>query len=633
MADIPLLQTAGAQPVKPTKFAPFGTKRLFTGLYTYRSPLIQPGTRAEERFYGGRPDALIDGLNVEISNKNTLIRRPGYSAYTTATLPTAATSFYSFQQLNTNVTVLADTASGVYSLSPTSTTELFAKSTGAVQTTFQGVGSWMFMGDGVDLKKWNGTTVSTWGIAPPATAATLSFSAGTLNTTSTLGWSYVYCYQNATTQHISTASPVSAYSGKQTNIQVTVQGVGSADPQVGNIQIYRTNDGGATYYLLGTVPNTSTWTYVDTSADSALNTFIVAPQALANNPPPAGLTNLAFFSGRLWGSVANYVYYAAGPDTTNGSGNESFPPLNYFQFPSVVTRLVPYTNGLFVFTVDNIYVIQGNVSAAGASTAGGTVFYSLLFQSGMGVRSYNAVDTYAGVIYAFTSDNQLIAINPGSGVQCLSAGITDQLAAVNPANVSIAFLTQGFQDQALFLCDGAGSIWRCNPNQQPEGLVCWSPKATVTGGASYLSAVETSVGVHQLMVASGSSVLVRNWAVYTDNGSAYTGYATFGSIVLTQPGQLAEVQSICTEFRAVGSQPSLAILPNEISGSFTSLPQSQPDPPQLSPSQSIYSNRYYLSQCTFPTVMRHLQMKVSFATENSASEMLGYSIYGAIHGD
>ena len=40
------------------------------------------------RFMGGRPDALIDGLNVELTNKLTLARRPGLTAFSTATYPT-----------------------------------------------------------------------------------------------------------------------------------------------------------------------------------------------------------------------------------------------------------------------------------------------------------------------------------------------------------------------------------------------------------------------------------------------------------------------------------------------------------------------------------------------------------------
>jgi hypothetical protein len=153
------------------------------------------------------------------------------------------------------------------------------------------------------------------------------------------------------------------------------------------------------------------------------------------------------------------------------------------------------------------------------------------------------------------------------------------------------------------------------------------------GGASYISGVQTSPGVHQLLVASGNNVLARSWSNYTDNGSTYSAYATFGSIVLTEPGQMADVQSVTTEFKAVGSQPSIYFLPNEVSGDFIPLQNPENDPPQLPPSKSIYSNRYYLSQTDTPYTMRHLLLKVQFASENAANEMWGYSLYGAISAD
>src|SRR5665213_2169794 len=110
--DTSILQLAGAQPNKPSRFIPLGTKRWFTGLYTSRSPLIEPGTRAESRFYGGRPDALWDGANVEISADGTMIRRPGHSVYNT--LPVPATSTYTFRSPLQPIRLLADTATAVY---------------------------------------------------------------------------------------------------------------------------------------------------------------------------------------------------------------------------------------------------------------------------------------------------------------------------------------------------------------------------------------------------------------------------------------------------------------------------------------------------------------------------------------
>lgn len=457
------------------------------------------------------------------------------------------------------------------------------------------------------------------GAAPPGSAT------GSYTITSTLGVSYTYCYRNSVTDHTSTAAPVSAYTGPQTTVVITVSGVGSTDPQVNVIDIYRTVDGGATYYLLASVANPAnggSWQYVDTGTpDSDLNIEVIAPQALANNPPPAGLQNLAYFDGCIWGSVGNYLYYSNGPLTTNGSGNESWPPLNYALLPSKITRLVPYPNGMMIFTVDDLYV----VTAQGATP--------VIYQAGIGCLSYNAVDSSGSSIYVFTSDNNVLQITPNSGIVDLGFPIAKEFQSWNPANVSIAYYIYGHNDNALFICDGSGDMFRCNPNQQPEGGQVWSPKATVTAGVVNICSVEPTPGVHSLFAASGNNILYRSWSVSTDNGAAYDAYAVIGSIVLAMPGQLCEVQSITLESVLIGTSPALSVLLDEISGTFESLPISVNDPPRLVAPSSLYSRRFYLNQSTDPVVCRNLQLRIDFGTDTVQNEMLSYSIYGALHVD
>ncbi len=729
--DVSIAQMAGLQPSKPSKFAPLGTKRFFTGLYTSRSPLMEPGSRASQRFYGGRPDALWDGLNVEISVDNTLIRRPGFSVFNT--LASNPTSFYTFRSPIAPIRVLADTATTVYNVpSPGSATAIFTKGTGAGPTRFQAVGATVFMADGVDLLKWDGTHLWNWGIAAPVAAPSLTIKAGappavptlaataggtltsqgtmyvrvtfvtafgetnpsgesflaipdnnelvvsaptnapstatgwncyigkssggetlqnttaialgvnytltaaptitgaacpgsltgTYTATSMLGIAYVYCYRNSTTDHTSTASPVSAQTGPQTSVSITIAGIGSTDPQVSTVDIYRTVDGGATYLLLASIANSANWQYVDPGTpDLQLNADVVAPQAMSNNPPPAGLTNIAYFAGCIFGSVGNYLYYSNGPNTTNGSGNESFPPLNYALLPSQITRLVPYPNGLFIFTVDDLYYLN---------TPGGT---PVIYQAGLGCLSYDAIDMSGSSIYVFTSDNNVLQVNPGAGVVDLGFSIAGLLASWNPANVSVAYQIFGHNDNALFICDGSGDMFRCNPSQQPEGGHVWGTKATIAAGASVIASVETTAGVHRLLVGSGTNILFRDWTVNADNGVAYSAWVTIGSLVFALPGQICEIQSLTIEAMRVGNLPTVAVLLNEVSGTFESVPTSVQDPPFLPASTSLYSNRFYLDQTQIPIVCRHLMFQVSFGTDTVANELLSYSFYGCLHVD
>ena len=58
------------------------------------------------------------------------------------------------------------------------------------------------------------------------------------------------------------------------------------------IEIYRNVDGGSLFYFLADVanPGAGSWTYTDSTADSGLNTAIVAPVAHANDAPPSGIS-------------------------------------------------------------------------------------------------------------------------------------------------------------------------------------------------------------------------------------------------------------------------------------------------------------------------------------------------------
>jgi hypothetical protein len=183
-----LLQMSGAQPTKQTRFAPIFINRSFSGLYTQRNPLRDPSDTIREKFYGGRPDALLAGSNIELTNRLTLARRPGLSAFSTATYPNAPDYFYSFQKADGTIDVIVDTSADIYVDNQDGTkTLIVAKAAGAVQSQFQGVGSTLYIGDGVDLLKWNdfglgvpgnnngGSNPSwNWGTVAPKTPPTLT---------------------------------------------------------------------------------------------------------------------------------------------------------------------------------------------------------------------------------------------------------------------------------------------------------------------------------------------------------------------------------------------------------------------------------------------------------------------------
>ncbi|MCU1305168.1 MAG: hypothetical protein JWQ87_5452 [Candidatus Sulfotelmatobacter sp.] len=155
------LQQAGAQLDRPSKNGCLHINRFFSGLWSNRSPLREAGVPyTYEKFYSGaRFDSVLDGQNTELTTRLTWARRPGHSVYNSQTF-SAVNTFYAFRVTNQttgvpSIRVIADTPTAVYDATgPNTKTLLFNKSANAGQTSFQGVGNTLYMGDGAETKKW-----------------------------------------------------------------------------------------------------------------------------------------------------------------------------------------------------------------------------------------------------------------------------------------------------------------------------------------------------------------------------------------------------------------------------------------------------------------------------------------------
>jgi hypothetical protein len=160
------LQSSGGQPQKQPKYAPLVTGRIFSGLYTNRSPLRDgSSTRMEERYGLGHGDTMIAGANVEVSNRLTLVRRPGNPKYDTTNTWNPILAFDEFRvnkgssdafgTVLETIYTMVDETSTLYALSDTlSKKGVWAKSTGAGQTFMKQDGNSLYFGNGVDQKKW-----------------------------------------------------------------------------------------------------------------------------------------------------------------------------------------------------------------------------------------------------------------------------------------------------------------------------------------------------------------------------------------------------------------------------------------------------------------------------------------------
>jgi hypothetical protein len=107
-----------------------------------------------------------------------------------------------------------------------------------------------------------------------------------------------------------------------------------------------------------------------------------------------------------------------------------------------------------------------------------------------------------------------------------------------------------------------------------------------------------------------------------------------GSLVLTNPGQLAEIAFITIESVATGTPPSISVILGEavpyFSGPFETLSNPVNDPPTTPVSTSIYSKRWYLSESGQPAVARHMQIRYDAPAESYQTEILTSSVFGAV---
>lgn len=484
----------------------------------------------------------------------------------------------------------------------------------------------------------SGGTEPTWGDAVGDTTAD-----GTLSWTCTQAYSaagtgnafYAYSFKNSVTNTVSTASPSSFPKTLPLNGEAVIQGYGSDDPQVDTIQIFRTTQGGALLLLLDEIPapanSSSLWSYTDNLPDTSLNIEIPAPVSHVNDPPATGFTPSAYHLGRIWGMVDNTVYFSNGPDTLDGNGNEAFPPANSFVFPSKTTRLWPSSQGLFVFTVSDVYLISGLGTSA-------SPFYSLPFLTGLGLLNYNAFDINGTTLYLLTSDRQMVSLDLSSGVSEVGFPIGDQFEQSNwsPATANVTWHIAGSADKGVYVSDNATGWFRMYPTPAPESGLTWAPFAELQGGCSMVQSVETTPGTHDLLVGPSTSgpILKRDRSVQTDNGTAYPANFTIGSIVLAQPGQLAEIAFITTDSIKIGTAPDLYVQLDEISpfssGHFDLLSHTDAvnDPPQLSASDSMFSQRYWLSNTHKPALGRSLQIRVDWGIDSVQNELLSLTLYG-----
>lgn len=448
---------------------------------------------------------------------------------------------------------------------------------------------------------------------------------------------YVYAYGNSVTKHVGSASMRSAAVSLSAGYLAAVQGFGSADPQVDTIWIFRTAQGGAVLLLVDKIANPGggvPWTYNDQVLDTGLNTEISAPMAGVNNPPPPGFLPSAYHLGRIWGFVGNVLWYSDGPDALIGSGLEAFSPQNYFVMPETITKLRATSIGLLIYGTANVYI------QTGLGTSASPFIPPPMFQEGVGLLSYDAECVNGSTAYLMTSARRVISFDPGAGELEVGFFIGDQFAegtTFDPATAYLTFHEGSSEDLALYVADGSTGWFRMGVLGAPETGNVWSPFRAIVGGCGMVQSVEVAPGVKTLLIGANESgpILARDYAVRTDNGTPYPMNLILGSMMLCQPGSEALVDFITLDSLKLGTRPTVGLLLGELSGyesspPFITLTANRNDLPLLPAPKTLYSDRYDMAQNQNQQSCRHLQMRIDWAAEAVATELLTHTVFGTL---
>jgi hypothetical protein len=176
----------------------------------------------------------------------------------------------------------------------------------------------LFIVKGGDKKKFDGTTVSNFGIAAPAAAPTLADSGVAGIPSGTYEGALVYYNSNTGQRSSRSASASITVTAKQIDFSWTAP----PDAQVTHvIPVIRNTSNQPNFYEIPTPVAIGTTTYRFNLDTTTLITL--APSTLENNPPPAGVTQVELHNERLFVTDGALLYYSK-----QGS-YESFDPNAY----------------------------------------------------------------------------------------------------------------------------------------------------------------------------------------------------------------------------------------------------------------------------------------------------------------
>lgn len=457
----------------------------------------------------------ITGYNTIGNIKGQLTRRPGFTAFSSDTITGTINRIFTWHRWGAGYYVMLSVQDGatvkVYKLlvGTDLTFQLLsaANSTATLPYDFDVSNNYVFFGNGTDMWKYDGTTVTRWGIAKPAAKPVATPSAGSLSPTS----GYKYRYAFGTTLHIGDISDESVSTGPQTSKQFTITGSTTTDTQVTKVYIFRTTDGGATYLQHPSSPiaYSGSWSLVDNAADTAL-TSRSAPE-LNQNAVPVPSRGTKFFANRLWTFKGDTVYFSNFEEQKMGLAEESFNNSNKYKFGVEVTGLAVVQKSLIVTTASFFYRITGDSLTTFARAP-------FIYRFGVGGPQNLSQDSR---MFGWLDVSGTIWSTDGSSLQEVSLPIRPDTAGIGQSVSSLCFHNSGVWRLMVVQDSGQDKMWVFD-----QDLGQWNVPWTIGGSAVHSG--EVSAGNVKLFIARNGRVLYFDPTSFIDLGVAYSARVKSG---------------------------------------------------------------------------------------------------------
>jgi hypothetical protein len=220
-------------------------------------------------------------------------------------------------------------------------------------TEFQGK---LLLVNGTSIKKFDGTNLYNVGITAPVVGsfAAAGNGSGSFNV---LNWSYVVTFYNGDgyESNATTAVVASSQGAGKLNVSLTGIPTGATADNVTGRRIYRSIDGGSSYFLLTIITNNSATTYSDTTIDASLG--VTSPPT--NHDKPTQSCTLVERASNRWFLSGSSSYPRRVFFSLPSPYGEAWPLEYYEDFPGTVKGLCALGDNLIVLTSDGPYIFMG----------------------------------------------------------------------------------------------------------------------------------------------------------------------------------------------------------------------------------------------------------------------------------